>query len=100
LREIVEHSYYVSATPAVEYHEEHRRAVKETPLDRLLLETDSPVVYRRGTDAEYRASPASVSRVLKWTAALLGITETDLARLTTANAMRLFGLSTRDGITG
>ena len=53
LRDIVSYGYFLSATPAVEYHEEHRRAVKETPPDRLLLETDCPVVYRRGTDYEY-----------------------------------------------
>ena len=32
LRDIIDHGYYLSATPAIEYHEEHRRAVKETPL--------------------------------------------------------------------
>ncbi len=42
LKEIVSQGYFISATPAVEYHEEHRRAVKEIPLERLLLETDSP----------------------------------------------------------
>jgi TatD DNase family protein len=93
LREIVERGYFISATPAVEYHEEHRRVVKGIPLDRLLLETDSPVVYRRGTADEYRASPASVVRVLQGTAALLGVAEADIARVTTANAVRMFGLS-------
>jgi len=29
LRDIIIHGYYLSVTPAVEYHEEHRRAVKE-----------------------------------------------------------------------
>ena len=42
------------------YHEEHRRAVKEIPLDRLLLETDSPVTYGRGSDFEYQARPADI----------------------------------------
>ena len=56
LRDIISHGYYLSATPAVEYHEEHQRAVKESPLDRLLLETDCPVVYRWGTDYEYESS--------------------------------------------
>ena len=41
LRDIVSQGYFISATPAVEYHEEHRRAVKEISLDRLLLETDT-----------------------------------------------------------
>src|SRR4030042_872634 len=48
LRDIIDSGYMISVTPDVEYHEEHRRAVKETLLGQLLLETDSPVVYARG----------------------------------------------------
>lgn len=65
LRDIISYGYYISATPAVEYHEEHRRAVKATPLERLLLETDCPVVYKRGTDYEYESRPADTLRVFK-----------------------------------
>jgi len=95
LREIIERGYYVSATPAVEYHEEHRRAVKEAPAGQLLLETDCPVVYGRGGAGEFRASPADVARSLKGAAALRGIAEEELARLTTENAVRLFGLDVK-----
>ena len=90
LREIIERGYYISATPAVEYHEEHRRAVKETPLDRLLLETDCPVVYGRGGAGEFRSQPADVARSLKGAALLKGMPEEELARNTTDNAVRLF----------
>lgn len=92
LRDIISHGYFISATPAVEYHEEHRRAVKEIPLDRLLLETDSPVVYRRGTEFEYESRPAHVLRVLKGVSALTGMDEVQIAEVTTGNALRFFGL--------
>ena len=36
LRDIIAHGYYISVTPAVAYHEEHRRAVKEAPIEQLL----------------------------------------------------------------
>ena len=75
LRDIIGHGYYISVTPAVEYHEEHRRAVKEAPLDRLLLETDSPVTYGRGSAHEFVASPADVRRSLKGVADLKGLSE-------------------------
>jgi TatD DNase family protein len=90
LRDIIAHSYYLSVTPAVEYHEEHRRAVREAPLDRLLLETDSPVVYARGREGEFNASPADVLRSLKGAAALRGMSEAEIAEVTTQNARRLF----------
>jgi TatD DNase family protein len=92
LRDIVSHGYYISVTPAVAYHEEHRRAVREAPLDRLLLETDSPVTYGRGSPHEFVASPADVHRSLKGAAALKGLSEAELAAVTTENAEKLFGL--------
>ena len=95
LRDIISQGYFISATPAVEYHEEHRRAVKEVPLERLLLETDSPVVYRRGTEFEYESRPADVLKVLKGVSALRGIDEAQIAKITTDNALKFFSLESR-----
>ncbi len=92
LRDIITQGYFLSATPAAEYHEEHRRAIKETPLDRLLLETDSPVTYRRGSQAEYQSRPADISKSLRWVAQLKGMSEAQIAEITTTNAARLFHL--------
>lgn len=90
LRDIVEQGYYISVTPAVEYHEEHRRAVKEISLVRMLLETDCPVVYGRGTDHEFQSAPADVMRSLKGAAALKGLSEEEIATATAENAEKLF----------
>jgi len=92
LRDIIESGYYISVTPAVEYHEEHRRAVKEVPLERLLLETDCPVTYQRGRENEYKSSPADAVRSLKGAAELKGLSEEAIAEATTKNARRLFGI--------
>jgi TatD DNase family protein len=92
LREILAHGYYISATPAVEYHSEHRRAVRETPLDRLLLETDSPVTYAYGRPVEYQAQPSDVRRSLEGAARLKEISAGEMADITTANAVQLFAL--------
>ena len=90
LRELVEAGYYISATPAAEYHDEHRRAVREVPVDRLLLETDCPVPY--GRENKYTSQPSDVLRSLKAAAEIKGIDEKELAVQTTMNAKRLFGL--------
>lgn len=92
LRDIIADGYYLSVTPAVEYHEEHRRTVKEAPLERMLLETDAPVTYGRGRDFEFRAEPADAARSLKGAAMLKGLSEEEVAAATTANAERLFGI--------
>jgi TatD DNase family protein len=93
LRDIISRGYYLSATPAIEYHEEHRRAVKEVPLGQLLLETDCPVVYARGREGEFTSSPADVVRSLKGAAALKGVGEAEIAEVTTENAGRLMELN-------
>jgi TatD DNase family protein len=92
LRDIVARGCYISATPAVEYHEEHKNAVKETPLAQLLLETDSPVVYALGRVGEFISSPSDVKRSLKGAAALKGVSELEMAAVTTENARRIFGV--------
>jgi TatD DNase family protein len=91
LRDIIDSGCYISVTPAVEYHEEHRRAVKETPLAQLLLETDCPVTYARGREGEFKASPTDAARSLKGAALLKGLSEAEIAAKTTENARRLLG---------
>ena len=65
--------------------------MSETPCDNLLLETDSPVIYRWGT--EFESEPADVTRVLEAVARLKGVERDVLAQRTTENALTLFGLS-------
>jgi TatD DNase family protein len=87
---ILQSYYFISVTPAAEYHEEHRRAVRHTPLEQLLLETDCPVVY--GREERYNSQPADLVRSLK---AAAEIKETDMEKIaayTTANAIGLFKL--------
>jgi TatD DNase family protein len=91
LQSIIDSGYYISATPAAEYHEEHRRAVKAVPIQQLLLETDSPVTY--GREERYRATPATIIRSLRAAAQLQGKNQDMIAKKTTENTIRLFSLS-------
>ncbi len=91
LREIIATGYFISATPATEYHDEHRRAVRETPLENLLLETDCPVTY--GRETKYQSRPSDVIRTLKAVEQLRGVAEETIANKTTENALRFFRLT-------
>ena len=91
LREIIAGGYFISATPATEYHDEHRRAVRETPVEKLLLETDCPVTY--GRETKYQSRPSDVMRTLKAVAQLKGMAEKIVADQTTQNALAFFGLT-------
>jgi len=90
LKDIIGGGYFISATPAAEYHEEHRRAVKEAPLQRLLLETDCPVTYGRA--ARYESQPADILRDVKAVSRLKEIAEATIAEQTTRNAISFFSL--------
>jgi TatD DNase family protein len=90
IKGIIDSGYFISATPAAEYHEEHRRAVKEAPLQRLLLETDCPVTYGRA--ARYESRPADIVRSLGAVSQLKGIAEAIIAEQTTRNAINFFSL--------
>ncbi|MDO8473462.1 MAG: TatD family hydrolase [Dehalococcoidia bacterium] len=90
LEDLVKAGHYISATPAAEYHQEHRRAIKETPMGRLLLETDCPVEY--GREQRYRAGPEHVVRSLNAVAEIRGIDSATVAAETTRNARELFGI--------
>jgi TatD DNase family protein len=71
--------------------EEVRRAAAATPVERLLLETDSPYlapVPHRGE----RCEPAHVRHTLVRLAQVLGERTDDLEAVTTENARTLFGI--------
>ena len=91
LRDILNAGYLISATPAAEYHEEHRRAIKETPLEKLLLETDCPVVYGRAT--KYYSEPADILRSLKAVANIKGTDAAIIAEQTSKNALKFFDIT-------
>lgn len=90
LSELLASGYFISCTPAAEYHDEHRRAIREAPVEQLMLETDCPVYY--GRETRYRSSPSDVTRSLSAAALLKNIDEEHLAQATTDTACRFFGL--------
>lgn len=85
--------FYISFAGPVTFPKSHqlREVVKSVPVERLLLETDSPFLApqsRRGK----RNEPAYLRYVLPVFAQLYGLSEEDIARITTFNAMKLFGI--------
>jgi TatD DNase family protein len=86
LERIVADGYYVSCTPALAYSTHHQAAIKQVPLERILIETDCPVVYR-GRISE----PAHLTDTLAHLSRLRGLRLAEAARITTANAGKFFG---------
>jgi len=89
LREILDCGYYVSATPAAAYSRGHRAVVWEAPLERLLVETDSPV-HLRGLGRV--SEPADVALTVEAVARIKGLEPEEVARVSSRNAEALFRL--------
>jgi TatD DNase family protein len=76
---------------------ELRQAVAGVPLDRLMLETDSPYLLPRTLEPRpksRRNEPMHLREVLRAVAAALGKPERLVAQATSENSARLFGLPT------
>ncbi|MEK7064757.1 MAG: TatD family hydrolase [Patescibacteria group bacterium] len=88
---VLKKGFYVSFCGNITYKsaEELRRLIKKVPLDRLLLETDSPYLApgeRRGSLNE----PANVKIIAEYIAKLLDVSPETLINQTTTNAQCLF----------
>ena len=85
LPQVLEQGHFISATPSVATSPPHRDAVKACPLERLVLETDTPVTHG-GKPTE----PARVVETCRLVAWLKGLTPAEVAATTSANANALF----------
>jgi len=85
LDEILEAGYLISATPALAYSPPHQEAIKRAPIERILLETDTPVVYQ-GREAR----PKNVRITLDDVSRLKGLDPSVVSKQTTENASRFF----------
>jgi len=87
LAKIIDQGYYVSATPALAYSPPHQAAMRAAPLERILVETDSPVEYE-GRISE----PAHLMITLEELSRLKGIPFKDVQLVTSNNARLFFGI--------
>lgn len=90
-RQAIDLGYYISISGIVTFNSaaELRDVVRQVPLERLLVETDSPYlapVPHRGKPNQ----PAYVREVAEFVAQLKGVTLEELAKVTTENFYRLF----------
>ncbi len=105
-RKVVERGFHVGIGGQVTYSPKGRLVdvAREVPGSRLLLETDAPWLApepHRGRARKRRErprnEPAYVAEVASKIAAIRDMDVRDLARTTTGNAVRLFGIAPQEG---
>ncbi|MFA5517265.1 MAG: TatD family hydrolase [Desulfuromonadales bacterium] len=92
-RDCIDLGFYISFPGAITYpkNEEARSVVRGVPIERLLVETDCPYLAPQPFRGK-RNEPAYVRHTAQAVAAIKGLSEADVARITTLNACRLFGI--------
>lgn len=92
LKKILTSNFFISATPSLGYSPQHQAAIQETPLDRLLLETDSPVFFGDVPNNGFKAEPKDVIRTLDLVSKLKNISQEKIITQTNKNAETVFNI--------
>jgi len=92
-RMVLDLDFYIGITGNVTFPKADnvRQIAKSVPMDRLLIETDSPWLAPQAKRGK-RNEPANVRWVAEQIAGVRGLTVEQIAETTSANASELFGL--------
>lgn len=89
LEEILHAGYFVSCSPSLAYSPQSREAMMHAPMERTLIETDSPVFYNH-PDGGFQAEPKDVHKTLKAYIELKKINPQEALERLTNNAKEFF----------
>ena len=95
MERVLEDGYYISMNTIILRSKNYRKVVRDCPLERLMLETDSPWLAPKKLieQVEDRNDPTSVKVVAEKIAEIKNISSEDIVKTTTENAIRFFSLS-------
>jgi TatD DNase family protein len=88
MKEAVDRGFYISLATVVCRSAGHQILARNVSLDRLLIETDSPFLSPRGG----RNEPSFIMDSVRLLAKIKGIEPAELAKTTSNNTRRIFGL--------
>lgn len=91
---VVKNGWYISVGPVAATSKKHKKIIRDMPMDKILLETDSP--WFGGKDAEgknIRGTPLNIRVPAEKIAEVKGLSVDDVLKACAENAIRLYGLS-------
>jgi TatD DNase family protein len=94
LQRVLDNGWYISTNAICQTSKEHNRIIRAVPLDRLLLETDSPYLVPEPEKSEgiKRNEPVFVKYVAERVAKIKEIGLNEVISRTTTNAKKFFNL--------
>lgn len=93
LDRVIENGYYVSSNAIILRSKSYSKVVRDTPIERLMLETDSPWIHPNGKPKhEERNDPTFVKDVATKVAEIKGLSVDEVDKITTENAIKFFNI--------
>lgn len=97
LKDILDCGYYVSASPSLARSPQSREAISYAPIEQTLIETDSPVFFRTGTQDDsnegFQSEPKDVFKTLEAYCALKNVQQSYACEALNRNAREFFHLA-------
>lgn len=91
MKGILDSGFYVSTSPSVAYSPQSQQAMLAANVERILIETDSPVSYK-DDHGGFTSEPKDVRRTLQALSRLKNIDEEKLSDIVNHNAREFFGI--------
>jgi len=91
IRNIIDRGFYIGLDGNATYSKQLAMVIPSIPLTRLLLETDSPYLPPEGHRGE-RSEPKYIPLIAKTIATLHQVSQVQVEKTTTANAVTLFSI--------
>jgi TatD DNase family protein len=88
VKKVIENDWFISMNTIVLKSKKHKKVVRDMPLERLMLETDSPWLSPCGG----RNTPLSVKVVAEKISEIKKVKFEEVDRITTKNAIKFFNL--------
>lgn len=91
-KKFIEMGYYLGVGGPVTRYRDVQEKVRITPIDKIVIETDSPVLPPEPFEKKSRNNSLYLDYIVKKVAEIKGISEEDVIKKTTQNAYKVYGI--------
>ncbi len=91
-KKFIEMGYYLGVGGPVTRYKDVQETVRITPIDKIVIETDSPVLPPEPFEKHSRNNSLYLKYIINKIAEIKGLSEEDVIKNTTQNAYKLYGI--------